>query len=107
MMRWGVDSENVLQRHLATRGRPRRWPRLQAQMAEDPLDHGRLENCRNDPKPAAAVQAMLKIEIKDPLEQARPSWPNEPVCAMGFTGLRLRCRGGLVWRFGHHLRAQL
>ncbi len=49
-----ADSENVLQRHVATRRPPRWWPRLQAQAGEELLDHGCLENGRNDLKPTGA-----------------------------------------------------
>ena len=42
----------------------RRRPGLQAQMREDPLDHRRFENGRDDLEFAAAVRAVLQGVLK-------------------------------------------
>ncbi len=75
-------------------------------MGEDLLDHRRLQDRRDDLQLAAAVRAVLKVEIEDALEQtgpARAMWPVRTVC---LARVRLRCRGGFVI-FWHYLRAQL
>ena len=58
--------------------RPRRCPRLQAKVAEDLLDHRLLQDGRKDLELAAAVRAVLQIEIMRSVarrdDHARTQW---------------------------------
>ena len=49
--------------------RTRRCPRLQTQVVEDLLDHRLLQDGCNDLQIAAAVRAVLHVELEHPLEQ--------------------------------------
>ncbi len=76
-------------------------------MGEDLLDHGRLQDRCDDLQLAAAVRAVLKVEIKDALEQTGQTRAMRPVrSVVGLARLRLRRRGefGIFW---HNLRAHL
>ena len=46
---------------------------LQSEVGEDPLDHRRLDNGRNDLELAAAVRAVLEVDLEDTLEQPGPA----------------------------------
>ena len=48
-------------------------------MREDLLDHRLLQNGRNDLQRAAAVQAVLQLEVKHALEQLGPAQPHRAV----------------------------
>lgn len=41
-------------------------PRLQARMREDPLDHCRFEDGRDDLDLPAAVRAVFQVNVEDP-----------------------------------------
>ena len=53
--------------------------RCGAQVREDPLDHRLLQNGRNVLKRAAAVEAVLQVEVKHALEQLGPAQPHRAV----------------------------
>jgi hypothetical protein len=59
------------QKRLATGRRPRRCSRSQTEVSEDLLDHRLLQDRRNDLQLAAAVRAVLLVDVKDVLEQPR------------------------------------
>jgi len=45
---------------------------LQPQVREDPLDHRRFGDGRNDLQLAAAVRAVFEVDLEDPTEQPDP-----------------------------------
>jgi hypothetical protein len=60
-------------RHLARPPSGRRLG-IQSQVGQDLLDHRSLEDGRDDLEPAAAaVRAVLHVDVKDALEQPRPA----------------------------------
>ena len=50
--------------HVPARRCPRRRPGLQSEVGEEPLDHWRLDNGRNDLELAAAVRAVLEVDLE-------------------------------------------
>ena len=88
--------------------RPRRCTGLQTKVREDLLDHRLFQNRGDDLQLAAAVRAVLQVELKHALEQPRPTQPHRAVVRT--VRLALGGRRGLRGRIGlsrHHLRAQL
>ena len=76
---------------------PRWRPGLQAQVCEDPLDHRRFEDRRDDRGLAAAVRAVLEVALEYALEQPGPVDANRSgVCAAWLGGVELRRVGILV-----------
>jgi hypothetical protein len=55
-----------------SRWRPWRRAHLQTQVREDPLDHRLLKDGGDDHQLAAAVRAVLHVDVEDALEQACP-----------------------------------
>ena len=49
---------------LVTGRRPRRYTRLQSQVREDPLDHRRFQDRRNDLQLTAAVRAVRQVDLE-------------------------------------------
>jgi len=66
---WGGVRELAL-----TRLSPRRRPGLQPQVLEDPLDHHRFENGRDDLELPSAVRAVFEVGLKNPTEQSGLGW---------------------------------
>jgi len=93
---------------LATGRRARRCPRLQSQVHQDLLDHRLLQDGGDDLQLAAAVRAVLQVEVEHPLEQLGPAQPHRVVMRTarlalgGWSGLR-----GRLSLLRHHQRAQL
>jgi hypothetical protein len=53
--------------------RPRWCARRQAQVREDPCDPSRIFDGGDDLQARATVRAVFDIDVKDPLEQTRPT----------------------------------
>ena len=93
---------------LSTRGSPRRCPGLQAQVREDLLDDRRLQDRSDDLQLAAAVRAVLEVDLEDPFEQPGPAHSHR--LAMRAVRLALGglgCLSALVRPLRHHRRTQL
>ena len=89
-------------------GRPGRCSGLQTQVGKDLLDHGLFEDRRDDLQAAAAVRAMLDVDLKYAPEQFGPAQTRWAV--MHTERLTFGWRCGLRGLFGflrHHQRAQL
>jgi len=93
---------------LATGRRLRRCTRLQSQVREDLLDHRRFQDHRDDLALAAAVRAVLHVDLEHALEQLGPAQPHRTMvrtarlALRGWRGLRGRLR-----LLRHYLGAQL
>ena len=67
---WADGTETVeprsggLRQLTLTRRCPRWRPGLQSQVREDPLDHRRFEDGRDDLQLAAAVRAVLQVDLE-------------------------------------------
>ena len=59
--------------------RPWRCLGAQTQVREDPLDHRLFQDGRDDLHLAAAVRAVLQVEIEHALEQLAPAQPHRAV----------------------------
>jgi len=63
-------------------------------VVEDPLDHWRFEDGGNDLELAAAVRAVLEVDLEDALERPGPTAARRPaVCAAWLSGDELRRAG--------------
>lgn len=72
MNRRGSAASGRMQRLAASR-RTRRCTRLQTQVREDLLDDRLFLDRRNDLQFAAAVRAVLHVDLKDALEHLGPT----------------------------------
>ena len=73
-------------------------------MAEDLDDHRRVFDGGDDLQSAAAVRAVLHVDIEDPFEQPGPA---QARCFSLGTGVIGRGLGGTLWRSGNDFTAQL
>jgi len=91
-----------------TGGRASRRPGLQTQVREDLFDHWLFHDRRDDLQLAAAVRAVLHVDLEDPLEQLGPAQPNRTVVRTGrlVLGRRYDLHGWFAF-LRHHLRSQL
>ena len=63
-----------------------RCPGLQPKMRKDLLDHWRFQDRRNDLQLAAAVRAVLQVDLEDALEQLDPAQPHRVADDPAFRG---------------------
>ena len=81
----------------------------QPEVLEDALDHRRLQDRGDNLQLAAAVRAVLHVDLEHALEQSRPADARRPA-AQVIRLVFLRFRSGstvVIVPCRHHLRAQL
>ena len=78
-------------RHLTLRRRSlRRRSGLQPQVREDPLDHRRFEDGRDDLELPTAVRAVLQVDLEHSLEQPGPADAPRPAVFAGWLSVIVR-----------------